>query len=579
MNSSDRRGENAPPANSRRNASETFGSWSGTASEQFLEDMERWASDPETRVRVKELSALRASFAGAASGIHASQLGWPEFPGFTLLDKLGQGSFGAVYRARDDELRREVALKVLLPHAMIDKEARESFLNEARVLARVRHQNVLTIHSIETSGERIGLVMEFIDGETLDAGVERSGSLGAEEAIQIGIQTCRALAAVHASGLVHRDVKTANILRERGGRIVLSDFGLGIFIDTAERTRLAGTPLFMAPEQIEGAKPDGRSDLYALGVVLYWLVAQSYPFSTAVRVDELFAAKRSGQVAPLRDKRPDLPEEFVEVVQRALRTDPDERFQSAGEMESALIDCLKSGSGTRSTAVHVDANAASPGRVEAPRSASQSLRAGRKRRHAVLWTGVAALILAAILVALRLPVVFGFSVEEASLWAVGQFGERRRVEESELPRLEEPFYLEFRADTELFVYLLSEDECSFPIPQARSKNPLAPGQSHRLPGRKVNGTFEALQVSDGTSDTLFLVASRTPIASLEPESLSDEEAPPPEDLRTIEHLEVNVNWSGQEQAAVDLYRSIQQSSRWALWRKGWWVKRFDVANP
>src|SRR6185503_4559039 len=170
-----------------------------------------------------------------------------------VLEKVGQGGFGAVYRARDDKLDREVALKLLLPRSPLDTGVRENVLREARTLARVRHPNVLTVHAVLEQGEEIALVTEFIEGRSLADLVREQGPLSASEAAQTGATLCRALAAVHAAGLVHRDVKPANVLRERGGRLVLTDFGLGMLLGGGKAPEqlgfVAGSPLFMAPEQ------------------------------------------------------------------------------------------------------------------------------------------------------------------------------------------------------------------------------------------------------------------------------------------------------------------------------------------
>ncbi len=217
--------------------------------------------------------------------------------------------------------------------------ARESFLKEARVLASLRHENIVPIHSVIEHSGRYALVMELIEGPSLETIVEEQGVLSAAEATQIGCEIARALAAVHAGGLVHRDVKPANILRGKGGRYVLTDFGLGVFLGVRDdEGRASGTPLYMSPEQVGGAELDSRSDLYALGVVLYYLVSGEWPYAiedgTGIR--ELFDAIRQGETVPLLDRRSDLPRAFLDVVEKALALDPLERHQTAGEIERDL---------------------------------------------------------------------------------------------------------------------------------------------------------------------------------------------------------------------------------------------------
>lgn len=267
----------------------------------------------------------------------------PEIPGFTLLEEIGRGGFGAVYRARDEILGRQVALKVLLPEWQDRAGARDDILREARALASIRHPNVVTVHGVVDDGESLALVMELIDGVPLDRMVERSGPFGAVETAHVGIEICRALAAVHAAGLIHRDLKTSNIARERGGRIVLMDFGLGLPLDGEAETRasgsIAGSPLFMAPEQIDGGKLHPRTDIYTLGVALYHLSTGRYP-ADGEDLADLLAAIQAGRLVPVRDARPDLPAGVARVITRSLATQPEKRYQSAGEMEQALLECL-----------------------------------------------------------------------------------------------------------------------------------------------------------------------------------------------------------------------------------------------
>jgi tetratricopeptide (TPR) repeat protein len=247
---------------------------------------------------------------------------------------LGEGSFGEVYRAWDTVLHRDVALK-LGKHAFGPGSERR-FLDEARRLARVRHPNVVTVHGADVHQGRAGLWTDLVDGETLDALLDRHGLLGAREAAVIGMDLCGALAAVHAQGLVHGDVKAANVMRERGGRIVLMDFGA--VKETAPHggaITTRGTPLVLAPELLRGHPPSPAADLYSLGVLLYRLVTGRHPVE-GTDLAEIARKHEQGQWTPLRDARPDLPDAFVQAVERALEPDPARRFASAGLMERAL---------------------------------------------------------------------------------------------------------------------------------------------------------------------------------------------------------------------------------------------------
>jgi len=248
-----------------------------------------------------------------------------------ILERVGQGSFGAVFRALDRHLDREVALKLL--HRPTFHDMNTAVVQEGRVLARIRHPNVVTVYGANYVDGSVGLWMEFVHGHTLKQIVEERGVLSAREAALVGLDLARALAAVHAAGLVHRDIKAQNVMREEGGRIVLMDFGTGVETDRA--TALAGTPLYLAPELFEGAAPTAQSDLYSLGVLLFFLTTGSYPVTgkTASDVQEAHASAKRQR---LRDLRPDIPAPFVHAVERLLAADRADRFQTAGALDHAL---------------------------------------------------------------------------------------------------------------------------------------------------------------------------------------------------------------------------------------------------
>ena len=256
-----------------------------------------------------------------------------------ILETLGQGGFGEVYRAYDPSLQRDVALKLRRSDREGKGRSSTVFLQEARQLARVRHPNVLVIHGADEHEGRVGLWTDLVRGKTLEQILTEQGPQGADEAARYGIEVCKALAAVHGAGLVHRDVKTSNIMREQGGRIVLMDFGsvteqagTGPIPGASD---LSGTPLYMSPEQLRGEDLTPASDIYSLGVVLYRLVSGRFPVE-ASSFAELLEKHRQGASVPLRDARADLPAFFVQVVERALSLDPTNRFASAGALERAL---------------------------------------------------------------------------------------------------------------------------------------------------------------------------------------------------------------------------------------------------
>jgi serine/threonine-protein kinase len=267
-----------------------------------------------------------------------------------LLEQVGAGSFGEVYRAWDTKLDREVALK-LLRHRGAARELSEArALEEGRLLARVRHPNVVTVFGADRIGDRVGIWMDFIRGRSLQQILAAQGPLSAREATTIGIDLCLALSAVHRAGLIHRDLKAHNVMREDGGRIVLMDFGAGREDLDDRPAELAGTPLYLAPEVFAGTPATARSDIYGLGVLLYYLVTASYPVKGRT-VAELREAHARRQRSWLRDERPDLPERFVHAIERALERDPDMRYESAGAMEASLARAVGASESMPVTAV------------------------------------------------------------------------------------------------------------------------------------------------------------------------------------------------------------------------------------
>ena len=250
---------------------------------------------------------------------------------------IGHGRFGTVHVAWDPSLEREVALKIL---RSADQSA--AVIREARLLARVRHPNVVTVYGVDQHDEAVGLWMDLIEGLTLRQVLAVRGVLGAQEAALIGIDLCRAVAAVHKAGLLHRDIKVHNVMREAGGRIVLMDFGAGE--DRSDPSRvvhgLIGTPVYAAPEIFSGAPPMIASDVYSVGVVLYHLVTMQYPVEGET-IYEIASAHERKEVTPLSDRRPELPESFTRVVERALESDRARRYRSCGALLQDLVNSLE----------------------------------------------------------------------------------------------------------------------------------------------------------------------------------------------------------------------------------------------
>jgi tetratricopeptide (TPR) repeat protein len=256
---------------------------------------------------------------------------------FENLQRVGRGSFGEVYRAYDPTLQRFVALKLLRPRVDDREVDAADLLREARALARVRHPHIVAIHGVDRHAGRVGFWSDFVQGRTLKQLLDSQGPLGPQEAALVVIDVCKATAAVHAAGLLHRDIKAGNVMREEGGRILLMDFGL-----THERgsyESATGTPNYMAPELLLGGPATVASDVYALGVLLFFLMTGQHPV-TGANLEQLRHAHATGNRRHLLDVRPDSPEALAHVVDTAINPDPQKRFASVGQMITALSSAI-----------------------------------------------------------------------------------------------------------------------------------------------------------------------------------------------------------------------------------------------
>ncbi len=263
---------------------------------------------------------------------------------FVIRGEIGHGSYGTVYRAHDRQLDIEVALKVIRPHALDVGIDPSHALREARLLAQINHPHVVRVYSAECLDQEVGIAMELVKGRTLHDLVRAQGPFSARETMVIGADVCGALAAVHGAGVLHGDIKANNVMRAEGGRTVLMDFGAGDDLKRlGGRGRSgAGTPLYLAPEVFAGAPRTVVSDIYSLGVLLFYLATGSYPVGGSSRTEIERHHAAHAQRWLLRDLRPDLPDAFIRVVDRATAERPADRFQSAGELEAALHKAIDS---------------------------------------------------------------------------------------------------------------------------------------------------------------------------------------------------------------------------------------------
>lgn len=428
---------------------------------------------------------------------------------FRLVEPLGRGGQGEVWRAEQVTLAREVALKVLPPIPMHEPDSGEHAdlrrahrggarsLAEARILASLDHPGIVKIHQIESTPEHLFICLELLDGPTFDSLVKTHGPMSASEAASVGVSLCRALAEIHSNGLLHLDVKPSNAMRTTNGRVVLLDFGLSSRTTEPESSDFAdrylvgpspgGTPLFMSPEQAgEDGEISACSDLYSLGVLLYWLVSGTYPVEAKSEVALRFAITQ-GEVTPLVDRCSTVPDEFVSIVERAMQLQPKARFASAGEMEQALRKFLHGGG--------------DPAETRDAASSFLSRALGGALLFGTLfvsswwfygWTR-------------RAPEVVARFYKESG------DGPIELTEQVQL-RLEDRVYLELVIEEPLYVYVFNQDSegrVRQLVPHEDTRDqaaPFLPG-THRLPqSDDALGTWEVTEAAD--DEHLLVIASR-----------------------------------------------------------------------
>ncbi|HEY2759598.1 MAG TPA: serine/threonine-protein kinase [Pirellulales bacterium] len=252
---------------------------------------------------------------------------------------IGRGGMGVVFKGFDTQLHRVVAIKVLAPHLAHSGPARQRFDREARAAASIVHEHVVAIHDVQSDGASPYLVMQFVPGRSLQERISQDGPLLPMEILRIGVQAAAGLAAAHAQGVIHRDVKPANILLENGiDRALLTDFGLARAADDATLTHsgiIAGTPHYMSPEQARGKPADARSDLFSLGAVLYFMATGHPPFRAeqAMAILNRICHDRHRDVQPIN---PAIPDDLADAIDRLLEKKPGRRFATAEEVRQTL---------------------------------------------------------------------------------------------------------------------------------------------------------------------------------------------------------------------------------------------------
>jgi len=267
---------------------------------------------------------------------------------YQVIEKLGAGGMGEIFKARDPRLNRTVAIKAMSISAMGEPDRRRRFIQEAQAASGLNHPNIITIHDILTDEENEYMVMEYVAGKTLADLIPAEG-LGVEKTLRYGVQMADALAAAHAAGIVHRDLKPGNVMVTESGLVKILDFGLAkvnLATQLTEETLTIGAPMtvegsilgtisYMSPEQAQGGKIDARSDIFAFGALMYEMVTGHKAFGGTSAISTLTAILRD-EVRPIRDSVPDCPPELEEIIGRALRKSPGDRWQSMQEVHGVL---------------------------------------------------------------------------------------------------------------------------------------------------------------------------------------------------------------------------------------------------
>ncbi len=265
---------------------------------------------------------------------------------YRILEELGRGGMGVVYKAEDTKLKRIVALKFLPEHAAAQDEDRQRFLQEAQAASALNHPNVCTIFDIQEFNGQTFIVMEYIEGKTLR---DAKSSLNLKQVVDVAVQIAEGLAAAHAKGIIHRDIKTDNIMVRPDGRVQIMDFGLAKLQGVSAISKAGstiGTTAYMSPEQIQGVEADHRADIFALGVVVYELLTGQLPFKGAHEAAVMYEIVNVDPPS-VRAEKPDIEPDLERIVMKCLEKDREDRYQSAREVAVDLKRFKRDSDGKR----------------------------------------------------------------------------------------------------------------------------------------------------------------------------------------------------------------------------------------
>ena len=267
---------------------------------------------------------------------------------FEIVKKLGEGGYGAVYEATDRTLRRRVAIKLMLAVRASNAEYVSKFKREAQTAAKISHPNIVAIHAVgfEAPLKTYYLAMEYVEGRTLHDILQERGPMDEDECVDVISQCCRGLGVAHRMNIIHRDIKPGNIMITPSAAVKIADFGLAKQLDEGEQAKsmVIGTPFFMPPEQFEGKSKDGRTDIYALGVTLYYMLTMKRPFTGSTPA-QILVAIMTKEPTPVADLRPGLSDGIWKVVRRMIHRDLDQRYQDCDQILEDLARLRKTDEG------------------------------------------------------------------------------------------------------------------------------------------------------------------------------------------------------------------------------------------
>ncbi|MFZ4621408.1 MAG: protein kinase domain-containing protein, partial [Bacteroidota bacterium] len=331
---------------------------------------------------------------------------------YKIIEKLGEGGMGVVYKAQDTKLDRFVALKFLPPHMAASEQDKARFIQEAKSAAALNHPNVCSIIDIQEHEKNLFIVMEYVDGQTL---MDKKSSISLKQAIEIGIQIADGLAVAHEKGIIHRDIKPENIMVRKDGIVQIMDFGLAKLAGTSRLTKMGstvGTLGYMSPEQVQGIEADHRSDIFSLGVLLYEMIAGRSPFNGAHESAILYEIVNV-DVPPMVTIKPELDPALDAIVLECLEKDPTERYQSIAEVSKELRRFKRESSRSRASRTMTPVGPNSKAWSNA--SAASPVRSGNSLLRIIaspVWVILSALFLIAAMVLLLVPNLSPFRDEK-----------------------------------------------------------------------------------------------------------------------------------------------------------------------